>query len=123
MDTDYLSMPPRGKPNMGTACFYLPTQIISEMLNPNVFRGSEVWCLYPTTIYEMIEPNEFHDFVNNFFFVNKSKAFSSCVQSELCCVLFRPHLMSKDDFEVIRLALTFFDEDKLCFGYGKSCLP
>lgn len=124
MATDYSSMPLRDNPQTGTACFYLPTKVILEMLHPNNFRGSEVWCIYPTAIYELIEPNEFHEFVNNFFFVAKTKTMSSCVShAGLCCVLFRPHLMAKEDFEILRYALNLFDEDNLCFGYIRTCLP
>ena len=123
MDTNNLSMQNITDFGNGASYFYLPKKDILKMLNPSLFRGSEVWCIYTTTIYERIEPDEFHSFVNEFFFIKKMKSMSSCVHYGLCCLLFRPHLMNEKDFQILKQALNSFEENILCFGYGRACLP
>ena len=107
----------------GSACLYLPRKTIADMLKPQTFRGQNVWCLYPTTVYDRIEADAFHDFVIRFFYCKRNKKFESCYYDGLCCILFRPHLMTPEDFDIIRKALDYFEENSICFGYGRLSLP
>lgn len=127
MKDNYSSMNMRNCLEKSAAYLSLTKQTISEMLHPDNFRGRDVWCIFLPTIYDQTEPDEFHAFVNDFFFATREKKMGSYLSIDgLSCILFRPYLLSEEDFTTIKEAIELFElfgYNKLCFGHGKECLP
>lgn len=108
---------------MESACLCLPKFEISGILYPHNFKGNEVWCVYPSDIYDFSEnPEELHYFFWNFQ-AHKEIKMKSFFTTTLACILFRPHLMSEKDFQILRTAIDYFDCPSLCIQCGKKIFP